>query len=316
MNTWLLPIQAQLSSQVLQKRLPHALIINGSHNLGSNELPRWLAKVMLCSNVSTHQTSNVLSACQQCKACQLLQSGLHPDVMSLVLEGESHGVDEIRKLSHFLEKTAQYGGAQLAVIEDAERMTVSAANALLKTLEEPTANSFLILVTNNTESLLPTIMSRAHIINIRLSSKQVLENVGDKSLVNDFCHVSHLSFLSDEKQQQDFANFYRVFLDFVFNRANRVDVLALMQNTHFDFRWCEQVIVDLMRDSYQWLNGNKRVSGTNWDNLNNVSPTVFWRMHTILLDKLRILSEQPQANQQIIFEAFLVEIQETIALGE
>src|SRR5690606_26412999 len=87
--------------------------------------------------------------CGQCKSCKLMQAESHPDFYLLQpnpeLKTPTIGVDAIRGLTNSLQETANQGHNKVAVIEQADRMTVAASNALLKTLEEPQANTYIIL---------------------------------------------------------------------------------------------------------------------------------------------------------------------------
>ena len=140
MKTWLLSVQQQLSRQVLSNKLPHALLFSGVSGAGQEELARWLINVLLCQTLSNEKIAeqSIIQACGHCKTCQLFASDSYPDHLTIVNEKATIGVDSIRKLSQFFEKTAHIGIAKSALINHADTMTVSAANALLKTLEEPT----------------------------------------------------------------------------------------------------------------------------------------------------------------------------------
>jgi len=308
MNSWLLPVKIQLSKQIKQAKLAHAILLEGNLALGAEDVMHWLTSVLLCNAANIDSNDNILVACGQCKSCQLYGNSTHPDALSLQAENSTHGVDAIRKISLFFEKTAQFNGAQIATITDADQMTISAANALLKTLEEPTNNSFIILVSNETDRLLPTIISRLHIVPLRPTGKESLAHISDKSLMNEFSHSSHLAFLFTSESRQLFEGFYRGFVSFLFNQGNRLELVKLMSDNLFDLRWCEQVIVDLIRKKQNWLNSNKRFDDANIKGLNLSEPTI-WQMNKCLSEKLWILNEQPQANRQMIFESYLVEIQ-------
>ncbi|WP_448548693.1 hypothetical protein [Thalassotalea fusca] len=311
MNSWLLPVKKQLSKQIQQAKLPHAILLEGSLALGAEDVMRWLTSVLLCSAVHYDANDDVMIACGQCKSCQLYGNSSHPDALNLFPENGTHGVDVIRKVSHFFEKTAQFSGAQVATVTDADKMTVAAANALLKTLEEPTNNSFIVLVTNETERLLPTIMSRLHVVPIRPTGVESLAHLGDTSLVNEYSHASHMSFLSSIETRELFEAFYRGFTSFLFNQGNRLELMKLMSDNLFDLRWSEQVIVDLMRNRGQWLNANTRFEGADIEKV-ILSDHTIWQINKCLLEKLWILNEQPQANRQMIFESYLIEIQALI----
>jgi DNA polymerase-3 subunit delta' len=101
-------------------------------------------------------------ACGECKSCLLLKAGSHPD--NYILEPEEADkaikVDQVRDLVSFVVQTAQLGGRKVVLIEPVESMNINAANALLKSLEEPSGDTVLLLVSHQPSRLLPTIKSR------------------------------------------------------------------------------------------------------------------------------------------------------------
>ena len=167
MKPWLIEPQKLLSRQINNNCLPHAILISGVDGSGKQELAQWLIKVLVCQSPVRQQESQLLHACGQCKTCLLHQSKTYPDHIHVESQTKTIGIDEIRLASRFLEKTAHIGINKTVLIPKAEKMTVAAANALLKTLEEPTDNSVIVLLSCDATSLLPTIISRCRLFNIR-----------------------------------------------------------------------------------------------------------------------------------------------------
>ena len=137
-------------------RMPHALLLHGSNGVGKRRLAITLAQRLLCSAEANEY------ACGSCKSCKLLLAGSHPDLT--ILESEEEGkkirVDDVRTLCTKLNTTAQQGGWKIGLILVADAMNINAANALLKSLEEPQGKTLLILVSDRLHALLPTIRSR------------------------------------------------------------------------------------------------------------------------------------------------------------
>lgn len=150
---WLVPLQQQLGQLATQHQLHHALLFTGPQGVGKYHLAQHLAKQLLCLQPFAE------SACGYCKSCLLVAAGHHPDLLELKSE-HSIGVDAVRELSQFMQGTPQQGGARVVLLPQAHKMTEAAANALLKTLEEPGRDSFLLLQTAYEQQLLPTILSR------------------------------------------------------------------------------------------------------------------------------------------------------------
>jgi len=160
---WQINVWRQLADARRCARMPHALLISGARGVGKRHLGLALAARLLCGD--TPQTE---FACGSCKSCRLLRSGSHPDYLrTAVDEGRTAIlVDQIRQLCGFLNLTSSLGGSQVAMVETAHRMNESAANSLLKTLEEPPASSYLILVTESPARLPATVRSRCHLIRL------------------------------------------------------------------------------------------------------------------------------------------------------
>ena len=140
-------------------KLPHAVLISGPSEIGKNHFAKALVARMLCATPIDGQ------ACLECKGCQLVNAGSHPDFLELVPEdkGKAISVDAIRGLAGFANKTAMSGGWRVALIDPAGAMTHNAANALLKTLEEPGKATLLILVHHQESPLIATIRSRCQL---------------------------------------------------------------------------------------------------------------------------------------------------------
>ncbi len=137
-------------------QLAHAYLVCGDSGLGKHEFALAFARYLLCLEPLDGR------ACGQCSNCLSGGTRFHPDIMVLHSEEESRDikVDQVRELGDFLQQTSHSGRAKIVVMEDAHRMNTSSANALLKTLEEPSANSYLFLVTDMPGMLMATIRSR------------------------------------------------------------------------------------------------------------------------------------------------------------
>lgn len=147
----------KLQTSRQQGRLPHAILLTGPQGLGKSEFARYFAQSLLCE-----QNSAAGEPCGQCRGCLLYQAGNHPDMTLLTpLEGKINiGVDQVREIGQYLTLKAQYSGYRIVVLTPAETMNVNSANSLLKTLEEPSQGTVLILVTHRPAQLPATIRSR------------------------------------------------------------------------------------------------------------------------------------------------------------
>ena len=147
--------------------LPHASLLLGNEGTGKRPLAYRLAKFLLCKSADK-KTTITQSFCDKCHSCQLMDAGSHPDyfVCDQEAKGKQIKVDAIRQLNDFLAKTPQISACQVVQIYPVEAMNTNASNALLKTLEEPSGETYLLLMAERLGSVLPTIRSRTQRINL------------------------------------------------------------------------------------------------------------------------------------------------------
>jgi DNA polymerase-3 subunit delta' len=140
----------------------HAYILNGENGTGKNMLARAFAKALVCE-------AGYGDSCNMCHSCHQFESGNHPDVKWISHEKvNSIGVDDVREqINNDIIIKPYSSKYKIYIIDEAEKMTPQAQNAILKTIEEPPAYAVMILLTNTLEALLPTIRSRCIILNLR-----------------------------------------------------------------------------------------------------------------------------------------------------
>ncbi|MCF6319561.1 MAG: DNA polymerase III subunit delta' [Proteobacteria bacterium] len=157
---WLQGQIKQWQQLVDSQQVPHAILLNSAKGLGKFELAKHMAHIALCEDLSQD------GFCGRCSACELFKVGNHPDFTLISAEKNTIKVEQIRKLSKDIRLSATKGQYRAVVVENAEQMNKAAANALLKTLEEPPNKVVLILTTSEMGRLLPTIKSRCVKMNI------------------------------------------------------------------------------------------------------------------------------------------------------
>lgn len=135
-------------------RLGHAYLISGPTRGAGGELATRMAQLVFCMEPGR--------PCGACSSCRRIAAGRHPDVTRT--EPQSKGrqilIGEIRNLNVRISRTAYEGGWKVGIVLDADRMNPSAANAFLKTLEEPPPRTLVLLVSNESHALMPTLLSR------------------------------------------------------------------------------------------------------------------------------------------------------------
>ncbi|MDP2713582.1 AAA family ATPase [Rheinheimera sp.] len=160
MLPWLVRYQQQFIPLLANQRLAHGLLLSGVEGIGKSALANWLAAALLCTELTTEGGTGPVEACGKCKSCLLRLAGNHSDLLIVDNSAGSIGVDAVRRLSQFMHGRAQQQLNKVVLLAQAEKLTEAAANALLKTLEEPPQNSFLILQTSAAATLPATLLSR------------------------------------------------------------------------------------------------------------------------------------------------------------
>ncbi len=155
-------IRGHLQTALKTRRISHAYIINGDRNAGKEFIAKIFAMALQCEKGGEEP-------CQECHSCKQALSGNHPDIIRLVHEKPNTiGVEDIRvQINQDIGIKPYQGPYKVYLINEGEKMTVQAQNALLKTLEEPPEYGVIIILTSSLETLLPTILSRCVVLNMR-----------------------------------------------------------------------------------------------------------------------------------------------------
>lgn len=149
-------LHERLQELVRQHRLPPVLLFTGPPGVGKRSCARALAAWLNCG-----EAPNAPDACGECPPCRHTAAGTFADLLVVQAGGKKEmGIDRARELRQFVSLEPVHGRQRIALIEEAERLTVPAQNALLKVLEEPPPRAAIWLTTSTPDALLPTVRSR------------------------------------------------------------------------------------------------------------------------------------------------------------
>ena len=170
-------IKEHFQKAIQAHKVSHAYILAGEAGMGRKSLAHAFALSLLCEKGKS-------DPCMECHACKQVLSGNHPDLIHVTHEkAGSIGVDDIREQINETIMIRPYSSYyKIYIVDEAEKMTVQAQNALLKTIEEPPAYAVIILLTTNPESFLPTILSRCVQLKLKPLKDSVIREYLSESL--------------------------------------------------------------------------------------------------------------------------------------
>lgn len=162
------PIVMRMLKNMLQKnRIAHAYLFEGMKGTGKKEAALIFAKAIFCEDVR-----DGYKPCETCISCRRIDHHNNPDLHIIEPDGASIKIEQIRQLQQEFSKKAVESQYKVYIIVAAEKMTVNAANSLLKFLEEPDGQTVAILITEQPQRILPTILSRCQLLSFQPLPKQ------------------------------------------------------------------------------------------------------------------------------------------------
>lgn len=187
---WLVEQRRMLEQAWQGIRFPHGLLVRGPAGVGKTALAEWTARLVLCDRRD-------IAPCGSCASCQLLAAGNHPDLLRVGLEDDARQVkiESVRALAASLGMRSYRQGYKVAIVAPADRMSPGAANALLKTLEEPAPETLLVLVAAQVERLPATIASRCQQLRVaRPAAPLALEWLQSRERRPDWAQCLELAY--------------------------------------------------------------------------------------------------------------------------
>lgn len=299
---------------ISENRLPHALLISGPPGVGKLHFALFLAQYLLCLEPKDN------SACGHCQACTLFRALTHPDLQ--VIQPEEEGkvlkVDQIREMIERNSLTPHLSKVKLHLIVDADMMNTAASNSVLKTLEEPSPNSIIILVTSRPERLTATIRSRCQNLSFSApESEQAISWLNAQNLQSDpkrllsMAQNAPLTALAyDEKALAGLRD--EVFNDFgrmIFGKKDPVALASQWQEHDLAilFNWLTVWVIDLIRLKYEnnasIIENSDKYKGL-WKIASAFSLNQLFDVYKRQLEAGRLLTTQ--ANKQLLLESLLI----------
>lgn len=227
-------------------KVSHAYILSGEEGMGKKTLADVFAMTLLCEEGGKEP-------CMQCHACKQVLSGNHPDLIYVTHEKPaSMGVDDIREQINDTIMVRPYSSQyKIYIVDEAEKMTVQAQNALLKTIEEPPAYAVIMLLTTNPDAFLPTILSRCVQLKLKpLKDSVVKEYLEEKLHVKDIQAEIYSAFARGNlgkaihlAQSEDFKMMYEEILTLLkeikeMDISQLLDVIRKLKDNNTDIKEC------------------------------------------------------------------------------
>ena len=235
--------------------LPHAILLSGPEGIGKHDFANNICEAILCQ-----QVADTGFACGQCKHCLLMEANTYPDFVHVQPEEDKNtiSIDEIRELIAKLHLTKHFESKKIALIEHADCMNTNAANALLKTLEEPPDDTIIILVTSAPLKLSATIRSRCQFVAFHSpTQEQALSWLKSTAAGTDWepllrvaqgAPLQAMQYHQTELLDQRIA-VVQGFLEVFEANSDPIDIAGRIEAIPFSlcFQWIQTVIVDLLR---------------------------------------------------------------------
>lgn len=194
-------LTAMMDRVVANNRLGHAYIFEGMVGSGQEDMAIYLAAYLNCLDSDDQQ-----HPCGKCNHCRRILSYDYPDVFRIKPDGNSIKIDQTRDLKERLSMSSLEGDNQIFIIHEAEKMTVNAANSLLKFIEEPHENVYIFLLTSNRDAILPTIVSRCQMIHFPQLNQAALQALFEEAGIKPSMATTLTALTNDVEEATNLAN--------------------------------------------------------------------------------------------------------------
>lgn len=250
MKTWsevaeIQPMASKIiTNSIVKDRISHAYLIQGARGTGKEAIAVLIAKVLFCENLTG------VNPCLDCNACKRIDSRNHPDVHWIEPEGQSIKIEQIRNLQKEFTYSGLESDQKVYMIKGAETLTANAANRILKFLEEPSQKTTAIMLTENSQSILPTIRSRCQNIDLqplnalKFQEKLVESGLNEASAKLMSALTNNLDEAMEWSQDEWFAEARKLVVQLVETFTDNSNDVYLFIHNHWLQHFKERIKID------------------------------------------------------------------------
>lgn len=315
-------VSKMLGNSLIKQRVAHAYLFEGRKGTKKLATALFLAKALLCLN------REGINPCQQCSNCKRVDSHNHPDLYHIQPDGLSIKKEQIQLLQSEFSKTAVESDKKIYIIEHADKMTTNAANSLLKFLEEPVSETYAILLTENSNRILNTILSRCQTVSFRsipthLFLEELVQAEVPPFLASIICQLTSnleegLLLYHDEgfAQVRDLV----IKLYEAYNQGSNRDVYLVMEKwtKHFIDKQQIQIGLDMLLlflKDILYVQANELNKCSFSDQLELIQSLSYKYSHEKILGMLSLIVEAKRriagnGNIQLVMEQLIIQLQE------
>lgn len=240
-------------------RLAHAYVFHGPTGSGKKQLVHELAKVLFCQKLNEEP-------CQLCSHCRRIDAGEFPDVHYVEAENQTIKIEQVRQLQNDVVFSSMENDKKVYIVDGVEKLSVSAANSLLKFLEEPQQQVYFFLLTTHIYRVLPTILSRAQIVTVQATRQDDMqEQYKENGLTTQQAYVMSRMFPDVQlgltmHEQEEFQLFYQSVLSWALklvegDRTSYIDVQTKLSRYITNKDWANiglDIVSVVVRDA-EWV---------------------------------------------------------------
>lgn len=263
-------------------RMSHAYLFSG--NFASLDMALYLAKSQFCEKRQSGLP------CQECRACRLIANGEFSDVKIIEPQGQLIKTETIKELTKDFSRSGFEGKSQVFIIKDCEKMHVNAANSLLKFIEEPQSSSYVILLTNDENNVLPTIKSRTQIFRFPKQLDMLVHQAEQAGLLKS--QASLLAQVADDPKHLEILLTNKKLLDYLNLSQQFVTTLAKdRQTAYLEVSRLTSQVVDKNDQAFvfQWLTIMLAKEGQLYDLENTYRAQQMWKSNVSFQNSLEYM---------------------------